>query len=222
MPAVDSAISRVDQLPSTQRQTTTRTNGAATFESHMFDAAAAVTQQSCPLLGVKSVGVDYGLKKTGVAATVGYKPKLLAILSDLTSAEVCHEIIRYCRSEQVSQIVVGLPLHKNGTEAEQTILTRVFANELAVMALRQLGPGVPVVMWDERYTSKYAAARAQSQTSHSPQDLYGTVNADAAFIILEHFYSKNGEGAHPVPVPRAQQGECLRLYGVSLKSLGMS
>ena len=35
------------------------------------------------------------------------------------------------------------------------------------------------------------------------QDLYGTLDADAACIILEHDYSKNGEGHHPVLVPKA-------------------
>lgn len=222
VPAVDSAISRVDHLRSLERQTKRTTSSSPRddyFDSHMFDAASAVTKESCRLIGVKSVGVDYGLVRTGVAATVGYDPKPLAILTGLSSTDCCQQIIRYCQSEQASQIVVGLPLHKNGTEAEQTIVTRTFANELAATALRTLGPNVPVVMWDERYTSKFAAARIQSRNGGERmdprQDLYGTLDADAACIILEHYYSKNGEGHHPVSVPKAQQGECLRAYEAS-------
>eukprot|EP00548_Thalassiothrix_antarctica_P001751 CAMPEP_0194140640 /NCGR_PEP_ID=MMETSP0152-20130528/10169_1 /TAXON_ID=1049557 /ORGANISM="Thalassiothrix antarctica, Strain L6-D1" /LENGTH=50 /DNA_ID=CAMNT_0038838971 /DNA_START=93 /DNA_END=241 /DNA_ORIENTATION=- len=31
----------------------------------IMDAAAAVTKEQCRLLGVKSLGVDYGLSRTG-------------------------------------------------------------------------------------------------------------------------------------------------------------
>jgi RNase H-fold protein (predicted Holliday junction resolvase) len=129
----------------------------------MLHAAAAVTQESCQLLSIKSVGVDYGLVRTGVAVTVGYDPKPLAILTDLNATRVSQQVVRYCRSEQASRVIVGLPLHKNGTVAEQTNLTLNFSQELAKHVLRELGPGVPVLLWDERYTSKEAAARAHSQ-----------------------------------------------------------
>jgi hypothetical protein len=39
----------------------------------LIRAAASLTQDSCRLLGVKSVGVDYGLSRTGIAATVGFE-----------------------------------------------------------------------------------------------------------------------------------------------------
>jgi putative Holliday junction resolvase len=144
------------------------------------------------------VGVDYGLVRTGVAATVGYNPKPLEIISDLNNTEVCHRVVEICRSEQAQQVIVGLPLHKNGTEAEQTNLTRVFASELALKVLSALGPDVPVYMWDERYTSKEAAARAHSRDPN--QVLYGLLDAEAACIILENFYTDSGEGAERVQV----------------------
>jgi putative Holliday junction resolvase len=157
-----------------------------------------MTRDSCPLLGVKSVGVDYGLVRTGVAATVGFNPKPLEILTDLNNTQVCQRVVEICRAEQAKQVVVGLPLHKNGTEAEQTNLTRIFAAELANHVLYELGPDCPVYLWDERYTSKEAAARAY--TKNPRQSLYGTLDADAACIILENFYNDNGEGAERVPV----------------------
>jgi hypothetical protein len=39
----------------------------------LIGAAASLTQDSCRLLGVKSVGVDYGLSRTGIAVTVGFE-----------------------------------------------------------------------------------------------------------------------------------------------------
>lgn len=177
-----------------------------------IDAASAVTQESCRLLGIKSMGVDYGLVRTGVAATVGYEPKPLAILKDLTPEKVSATVVRYAAAEQASRIIVGLPLHKNGTMAEQTNLTLSFATTLAIETLRVLGPNVPVVLWDERYTSKEAAARARSRNPHGGR-LYGTLDADAACIILEHYYLDNGKDAPVVEVDDDElRAECLREF----------
>ena len=178
--------------------------------SDLMKAAAAVTLESCRILGVKSIGVDYGLVRTGVATTVGYDPKPLAILSDLNSTQACQEIIQIARSEQASRIILGLPVHKNGTEAEQTTVTRIFASELAQMVLQKLGPKVPVYYWDERYTSKEAAARAHSRDPN--RELWGQLDDEAACIILENYYLDNGLGAEQVPVPAEMLEHYTRLY----------
>jgi putative holliday junction resolvase len=184
-----------------------------TSDAHVIQAAAMVTQQSCELLGVKSIGVDYGLVKTGIASTVGYQPKPIAILS---TTQLCHQILDIVKSEQATQIIVGLPLHKNGTEAEQTQLTRLFAHNLTLLVRQELGPHVPVLLWDERYTSKYAAALANSkQNPNNRQDLYGTLDADAACIILEHYYTLNGVGAQQVKLPEELEAECLQIYQIA-------
>lgn len=172
-----------------------------------IDAAAASTQQSCELLGTKSVGVDYGLVRTGVAQTIGYEPQPITILSDLNATQVCQQIIQYCISEQAKQIIVGLPLHKNGTEAPQSSITREFASDLACLVLARLGPNIPVYLWDERYTSKEAAARVLNKNPN--QNLYKTLDADAACIILENYYLENGKGAERVQGPKDMQELCL-------------
>mmetsp|Transcript_17301 Transcript_17301/g.26775 ORF Transcript_17301/g.26775 Transcript_17301/m.26775 type:complete len:333 (-) Transcript_17301:137-1135(-) len=175
--------------------------------SDIIAAAAAITQDSCELLGIKSIGVDYGLVRTGLALTVGYNPTPLTILSNLNSTEVAQQVVKYSAAEQVKKIIVGLPLHKNGTEANQTTITRTFASELAYHALSKLGPNVPVLLFDERYTSKEAAARLHSQNPNS--NLQGMLDADAACIILENYYNDNGENAQPVIVPDEVRAECL-------------
>lgn len=97
------------------------------------------------------------------------------------------------RRENADRIVVGLPLHKNGTEAAQTTLARKFAcDHLATVALRSLGPEVSVYMCDERYTSKEAAARIRTQSFNGGKsnnnDLYGLLDTESAKIILEQYY----------------------------------
>lgn len=185
-------------------------SGKAGHGDSIMSAAALVTQESCRMLGIKSVGVDYGLVRTGVAATIGYDPKPLTILSDLNSTEVSLEVIKICRSEQASQVIVGLPLHKNGTEANQTKITRVFAAELANHVIQHLGPKVPVYLFDERYTSKEAAARAHSKDRNL--NLRGQLDADAACIILESYYNDNGHGAELVEVDKRLHEEYVKSW----------
>jgi len=209
---------------------------AAATPLSLLDVAASVTQESCLLLGVKSLGVDYGLVRTGLAVTVGYEPKALAIIdtstlvvnnnSNTTTTTtmqqqfVCEQIIRYASTENVQRIIVGLPLHKNGTVAEQTNLTLAFGRNLQRHVVSQFGRTVPMVFFDERYTSKAAAARAQHNpaiSSHTTADaaasLYGTLDADAACILLESYYSENGVGAHEYKLLTDDEfAECLAVY----------
>ncbi len=52
----------------------------------------------------------------------------------------------------VGRVVVGLPLSLDGSDSAQTREARAFADELA----RRLGDGVPVEMYDERFTTRLA------------------------------------------------------------------
>ncbi|GAX12231.1 putative holliday junction resolvase [Fistulifera solaris] len=201
---------RIDRLDdSSIRQQIDRFNEQELDSDRFIDAAAAVTQSSCRLLGTKSIGVDYGLVKTGVAMTVGYEPKPITILRDLNRTQVVQNIVRIAQLERASQIVVGLPLHKNGTVAEQTNLTMDFCYELAACVLRELGPQVPIVLWDERYTSKAALALGGGSKS----SLYGTLDDSAACIILDCYYkSEYSEDAQVVQLDPAIREECLHYF----------
>ena len=185
-------------------------SAGSTNGNTLMDAFASATQNSCSILGVKSIGVDYGLVRTGVAVTVGYNPSPLEILSDLNSTQVAQRVVQICQSEQADQIIVGLPLHKNGTEAEQTNITRQFASELALQAIQTLGPNIPIYMWDERYTSKEAAARAHARNPN--RELYGQLDAEAACIILENFYQESGQDSEQVEPPQEVKKRLIQLW----------
>eukprot|EP00531_Pseudo-nitzschia_arenysensis_P010420 CAMPEP_0116119664 /NCGR_PEP_ID=MMETSP0329-20121206/2764_1 /TAXON_ID=697910 /ORGANISM="Pseudo-nitzschia arenysensis, Strain B593" /LENGTH=412 /DNA_ID=CAMNT_0003613385 /DNA_START=120 /DNA_END=1355 /DNA_ORIENTATION=- len=188
------------------------------YGAELEEAFAQQTRERNPLLGVKSIGVDYGLVRTGVAVTIGYNPEALDVIVtdhpllredeaegmlvadiekeeekrlEVQRARVTERVIELASRENADRIVVGLPLHKNGTEAPQSQLTRKFArNHLAIAALRNLGPGVSIYMCDERYTSKEAAARIRSNqpSRNNNDDLYGLLDAESAKIILEQYY----------------------------------
>jgi len=101
----------------------------------------------------------------------------------------------------VDRIVLGLPYHKNGTESNQTRLTREFAGSLVCEVAKRfgVGGGAPIYLWDERYTSKEAAARARSVDPGI--NLYKQLDAEAACIILEYYYLDGGLGAEEVKLP---------------------
>lgn len=62
---------------------------------------------------------------------------------------------------EVDEVVVGLPLSLSGSDTEQTKETREFASRLQ----RRLGSGTNVVMHDERFTTKLAAAQRSAKHS---------------------------------------------------------
>jgi putative transcription antitermination factor YqgF len=201
-----------------------------------INVGSTITTDSCPLLGIKCLGVDYGLVRTGIAMSVGYDPIPLAIITQPSSSsapsasssvssssntaanvtELCQSIVQYAATYQVQQIIVGLPLHKNGTIAAQTLLTMNFTQQLAVQIVSQLGPNVHIKLFDERYTSKMARAREHSKhPKSSSSSLYGTLDAMAACIILENYYEDHGIGAHPVSLPTQLQEQCVQQYVLS-------
>ena len=216
--ADDESIPNVDNNDET---TSTQTNNP---DSLLESALASHARQSSPLLGTKSIGIDYGGVRTGLAATIGYDFRPLRIVSDLNNTDLCAEVVATVRSENAQRIVVGLPLHKNGTESERSNITRCFAEELSAAVLSNFGPDfVGVHMWDERYTSKEAKARIMSTARGrggvlSADDLDGTIDADAACLILEHYYQNSGEGAEFVVVPDGYvRDKCLESWELAKK-----
>jgi putative Holliday junction resolvase len=56
------------------------------------------------------------------------------------------------REREVERVVVGLPLSLSGEDSEQTRETRAFAEALSL----RLGEGLPVELYDERFTTRMA------------------------------------------------------------------
>jgi putative holliday junction resolvase len=177
------------------------------------------------LLGIKSLGVDYGLVRTGLAVTVGYEPTPLAILSDYNTTNrhditsrtrLCEAIVATAQAHAVSRIILGLPYHKNGTVALQTLRTVELGRDLQYAVLRHLGPSVPVWLFDERYTSKDAARRLHARDAR--QALYGNLDAAAAAILLENYYADGSVGARRIVALNAtMRTACLVEYNERLR-----
>ena len=136
------------------------------------------------------LGIDYGRKRTGVAVTdpLGIVAGNLATVPTYTLMQFIQD---YIGREQVDRIVIGNPMQLNGQPSESMKYITPFVNKL-----RKVLPDMPVVMYDERFTSTIAhQAMIDGGMKKSDRRDKSRVDAIAATIILNDYlqsiYNKN-------------------------------
>ena len=95
---------------------------------------------------MRTLGIDYGLKRTGLAIS-DEGGKFVSPLDVIDTASVEPHILKLIESEAVERLVVGLPLNMDdslGPQAKQTI---TWAQNFAGLA------GKPLIFVDERLSS---------------------------------------------------------------------
>ncbi len=129
--------------------------------------------------------LDYGERRMGVALSdpsqVIASPNTTLAAKDSRAAVA--ELARMVQDFQVVAIVIGWPLHMNGSAGERTEAVDRF---LQVM---QDSITVPVFSWDERW-STMSAHRALREQGVSPSKNKQRVDAVAAAIVLESFLQR--------------------------------
>lgn len=129
------------------------------------------------------LGIDYGRKRTGVAVTDPLKI-VASNLATVPTHTLMDFIMDYIAREQVERIVVGLPTQLNGEPSESMKYITPFVNCLR----KQLPEGLPVVMYDERFTSTIAhQAMIDGGMKKSDRRDKSRVDAIAATIILNDY-----------------------------------
>ncbi len=95
------------------------------------------------------LGVDYGSVRIGLA--VSDPDRKMAFPLATYSRRNREQDARYFReraeAEEIGQIIVGLPAHLDGREGRQAAEARAFGQWLGEVT------GLPVVFWDERFTT---------------------------------------------------------------------
>ena len=128
------------------------------------------------------LGIDYGRKRTGVAVTdpLGIVAGNLATVPTHTLMQFIQD---YIGREQVDRIVIGNPTQLNGQPSESVKYITPFVNRL-----RKVLPDMPVVMYDERFTSTIAhQAMIDGGMKKSDRRDKSRVDAIAATIILNDY-----------------------------------
>jgi putative Holliday junction resolvase len=128
------------------------------------------------------LGIDYGRKRTGVAVTDPLKI-VAGNLATVPTHTLMQFIKDYIAREQVERIVIGQPTQLNGEPSESMRYITPFVNRL-----RKELPDMPVVMYDERFTSTIAhQAMIDGGMKKSDRRDKSRVDSIAATIILNDY-----------------------------------
>jgi putative holliday junction resolvase len=95
--------------------------------------------------------------------------------------------------EHALTVIVGLPLRTDGQDSPQTMRVRQF-----VLALE--AAGLPVVLQDERFTTRIATQSLQSSSKKKRQEK-GLTDEASAIAILETWLRKNVVRPAPILEP---------------------
>jgi len=131
--------------------------------------------------GVRALGVDLGSKRVGIAVSdlSGTVASALTTVHRSKSRRHDHdELARIAREEEAEVIVVGLPLSLDGTRGKAAKAATAEANQLASVV------GVPVEMYDERFTT-VTAERGMLEAGLDARARRKVVDKVAAAVMLQ-------------------------------------
>ncbi len=147
-----------------------------------------------PRLG-RIAGMDYGTVRIGVAVT-DPDQRLASPLENYTRRGEAADtawIKQLVTSERLVGFVVGLPVHTSGNESQKSLEARAFGQWIGDQT------GLPVLFFDERYTSAHAEALLLDAgfTSKRRKERLDKL---AAQIMLATFLESSRSGDVPGPL----------------------
>lgn len=121
---------------------------------------------------MRILGIDYGLRKIGLAISEGILAEPLSVVSNKLS--VINKISEICQKHKVEKIIIGMP------EGKIVKKVRGFGQKVAELT------GLPVSYQDESLTSKEATAK-MIEAGKKRKDRRRLEDAIAAAIILQAY-----------------------------------
>lgn len=131
---------------------------------------------------LRRLGVDPGAKRIGLALSepdvaVAYPYQTLEHNEPISAAKAIAERIE---AEHVQEVVIGLPLHMDGSESGSARNARELAARLGGLTSAR------VVLWDERLSTA-AATRALSELGVPVKKSRPKIDQSAAVLILQSY-----------------------------------
>jgi putative Holliday junction resolvase len=125
------------------------------------------------------MALDVGKARIGIALSdpLGYTAQPLLTIWRKSRGDDLRSILRLIRKHEVTQIVVGNPLHMSGEVSPWAEKVREFAGEIGARS------SLPVELWDERLTS-VAAHEILDEAGHDTRDRERIIDQVAATVIL--------------------------------------
>jgi putative Holliday junction resolvase len=128
------------------------------------------------------VGIDFGVKRTGLSCT---DPNQLIAsgLENLPTTEVLSFLKAFCKKEEVAAFVIGKPVQKDGSPSGVETEIQEFIEEL-----RSLFPKQKIERYDERFTSKIAVQTMRDVgTKKAKRREKGLIDQISATLILQSY-----------------------------------
>lgn len=97
------------------------------------------------------LAIDYGTKRVGLAVTDELKI-IATSLGTVHAKDAIEYLKKYTTENAVETFVVGLPKRMDGSASQSEKYIQAFIN-----GLRKNFPAIPVLRYDERFTSKIAS-----------------------------------------------------------------
>ncbi len=128
------------------------------------------------------LALDLGKKRIGLALSdpLGITAQGLPTLQRVNIRTDLDALATLIADREVSQILMGQPLHMSGDEGRQVEYTREFAGRLAERT------GLEVKFWDERWTT-VAAQRVLKESGASTGKRSKAVDRLSAVILLASY-----------------------------------
>lgn len=131
------------------------------------------------------IGIDYGRKRVGVAASDPLRI-FASALETVPSANIIEFLQKYAQSETIERFVVGYPVNMDNKPSQAAKDVEAFLN-----LLKKKFPGIPVSLEDERFTS-VLAHRAMIEGGMKKKDRMNKSSVDkvSAAIILQTYLDR--------------------------------
>ena len=137
------------------------------------------------------LGLDHGSRRIGVA--VGDTETGMAFArAAIHRRNLDHDValIRdLCAADEIRLVVVGLPLHADGSEGEQAAAARAFGDRLASI-------GLDVAYEDERL-STWEAGERLAEVGRRTRRGSGELDSTAARVILQQYLDAHRDRGRP-------------------------
>jgi putative pre-16S rRNA nuclease len=146
------------------------------------------------MTGSRILALDYGTKRIGVALSdeLGWTAQPLETFERRTLERDIAHILQLVGTHEVGRVLLGFPLQLDGREGPAIQAMREFATRL------EQGLSVPLVLWDERMTTK-AAEDLLIAADVSRKKRKGAVDRIAAAILLQSYLAS----LEPAPAAEA-------------------
>jgi len=134
---------------------------------------------------MRIMGLDFGSKTVGVAISdalliTAQGVEIIKRKEENKLRQTLARIEELIREYEVDTIVLGEPLHMNGTEGVRVELTMEFMEKL------ERRTGLPVILWDERLTT-VAADKTMMEAGIRREHRKDYVDMIAATFILQGY-----------------------------------